>query len=204
MSDQRDAKIFESHLSAHNQLYLESMYRQFLSDPMLVDERWRKYFENGFGKTKDDTSSTLSSPHQSSEIGRMVYAYRNFGYLTSHLNPLNAQAVNPELFDQLLEDVQQSSESSVYKNLLNGISDNDVDKVENRLKEIYSQNIAYEYQHIVDLKKRTWLQDYIEDPNRDDWIDQSVKHQALRDLIAAEGLEKYIGSKYIGQKRFSS
>jgi 2-oxoglutarate dehydrogenase E1 component len=138
-----------------------------------------------------------------------INAYRNLGHLQATIDPLGLyQGVsNPVL------------ELSHY-----GFTDHDLDivfdvgsftglgvkkksaslrEIYQALRDIYCGSIGIEYMHIIRLEETAWLQQRIEQgwlhfsPSRDE------KLRIFDRLIAADTLEKYIGSKYVGQKRFS-
>ena len=71
-----------------------------------------------------------------------------------------------------------------------------------RLKRIYCESsIGVEYMHLSNMDEKLWIRGYLESPQKE--ITKDTKLWLLQRLTAAEGLEKYLGMKYVGQKRFS-
>ena len=70
------------------------------------------------------------------------------------------------------------------------------------LEETYCSTIGVEYMHIVNTEERRWIQQRMESVRSHPRYDESRKLHTLERLTAAEGLEKYLGSRYPGTKRF--
>lgn len=70
------------------------------------------------------------------------------------------------------------------------------------LERIYCSSIGYEFMHIVNLEEKQWIQQRIETNDGYPAFETDVKRHLLERLIAAEGLEKHLDSKYPGTKRF--
>lgn len=70
------------------------------------------------------------------------------------------------------------------------------------LERIYCSSIGYEFMHIVNLQEKQWIQQRIEGNDGFSPFESDVKRHLLERLIAAEGLEKHLDSKYPGTKRF--
>lgn len=68
-----------------------------------------------------------------------------------------------------------------------------------KAKAIYESSVGYEYRYIGNKEEKLWLQDKIE---KNLSTQQSDKKWILQQLVAAEGLEKYLALRYVGQKRF--
>ena len=71
------------------------------------------------------------------------------------------------------------------------------------LRKVYTQSIGVEFMHIVDSKKRFWLEERLEGCGGDYQISREEQLRILEMLTAAEGLEKFLHTRYVGQKRFS-
>lgn len=71
------------------------------------------------------------------------------------------------------------------------------------VRSVYSGKIGSEYMHITDTDRKRWIQERLEKPRARTALDAEQKRALLRRLTAAEGIEKYLNSKYVGQKRFS-
>ena len=71
------------------------------------------------------------------------------------------------------------------------------------LRNVYCRSIGYEIRYINDLEKRSWLLDQVEVESTGNPYPPELRQEVLEKLTAAEGLEKYLHTKYVGQKRFS-
>jgi 2-oxoglutarate dehydrogenase E1 component len=71
------------------------------------------------------------------------------------------------------------------------------------LQEIYCGSIGIEYMHISNTKETDWLKDKLESTMGRPQFNKEQKREILDELIAADGLERYLGTRYVGQKRFS-
>src|SRR5690606_21690845 len=71
------------------------------------------------------------------------------------------------------------------------------------LRRTYCGTLAVEYMHITDTAERRWLQSCVESVRGVPTYPPEVKQRLLDRLTAAEGLERYLHAKYVGQKRFS-
>src|SRR6185437_3461403 len=76
-------------------------------------------------------------------------------------------------------------------------------EIHQALQKIYSSTIGIEYTHIMELQEVDWLQKRMEETWANFNPTQEEKLKILDRLVVGDGLEKYIGNKYVGQKRFS-
>lgn len=71
------------------------------------------------------------------------------------------------------------------------------------LKQTYCGSIGAEYMHITNTEEKRWIQQRLESVVGQPSFTQEEKQRFLRELTAAEGLERYLGAKFPGAKRFS-
>lgn len=71
------------------------------------------------------------------------------------------------------------------------------------LNRTYCGSIGSEYMHITDTEQKRWIQQRIESVEAKPTYDREAKIKILKGLIAADGMEKYLGNKFTGAKRFS-
>jgi len=159
--------------------------------------------------TNQINSKDILHFHKQDAINKLIVAYRRFGHRHANLDPLG---LTPKEDMPILElDYYGFTEADLdLEFMAEGIVSGGVAKLRDIitiLKNIYCNHIGYQYQYITDYDELTWLQDRIESRlvNTDGTIDFSpdVKKNILQQLTAAEGLERYLGTKYVGQKRFS-
>ena len=145
---------------------------------------------------------------------KLVTAYRSRGHLRATLDPLGLAAIG-DTVDQPDKPAAPDLDLAVH-----GLSDTDLDSRFNtgltagpaslRLRELfatlratYSSSIGAEFMHISDATQRHWVYQRLEQAAGKFGFDAKARLRILERLTAAEGLERYLHTKYVGQKRFS-
>lgn len=212
-----------SYLFSGNGAYLEALYEQYLHDPSSLTAEWQTYFSQLVDKENDvshaDIRAYFSELAQRPAAGTassvasdlyyqllsLIAAYRRYGHYQAHLDPL-ALAAKREILDLSLENhginAQDFSQVVNLKGLL-GLQSATVETVLARLKKIYCQTIGFEYEHITCHAQRSWLQVRIESAAGKPAFSAEKQKTILKGLIRADGLEKFLGNKFVAQKRFS-
>ena len=221
-----------AHLSGGNASYVEELYELYLHDPNAVPEEWRTYFQKlpADGNTTTDVShatvrdhfvllaknqrraqpvsaGSVSSEHEKKqvEVLRMIQAYRMRGHQAAKLDPLGLW-LREAPADLAVDHYGLTSGDLDTTFQTGGMS---IGKEEATLREIhaalqstYCGTIGAEYTHIVDSEQRKWFQQRLESVRGQPDFSAEVQSHLLERLTAAEGLEKYLGTKYPGTKRF--
>ena len=175
-----------SELEGENAVYLEMLYEAYLDDPNSVDAKWQHYFA-ALGPSQSDVkhSEVQQAFVEMAKHPRINVAesssctedrYRTKGHLLAQIDPLN------------LLKLPKAADLGLDENLT-------------QFKAIYADKIGYEFMHIEEDARREWLRERIEIARKPLSVEQ--KKFLLGRLVAADGLEKYLGIKYVGQKRFS-
>ncbi|NNK98961.1 MAG: 2-oxoglutarate dehydrogenase E1 component [Xanthomonadales bacterium] len=216
-----------SHLYGGNASYIETWYESWLEDPQSVPETWRAYFESmPPAETEEEghiaveerfkklslsnyhypATSTEFTDHKQASVSRLINSYRIRGHEIARLNPLGTPH-HPPVADLDLE-FHDLNESDLEHEFDTGSLA--VDQPRMKLKDIlalcervYCQSIGVEYMHMVDTVKRDWMRKRLEGSQGFHDINDEDRLRILQMLTAAEGLEKYLHTKYVGQKRFS-
>jgi len=202
-----------SHVFNAHPAYIESMYKTYQQDPASIDAGWRLFFDgfefNSNGGTVLDTLSQPKSSQQSEkEFGVMaiIHGYRNRGHLLSTTNPLKQRKDRKPHLD--LADYKLT-EDDLNKVFLAGeeigLKDATLSQILERLRVVYCRNIGVEYAHIENREKRMWMRDKIENKVYDGSFGLNLerKKHILEKLNGAVMFEKFLHTKYVGQKRFS-
>lgn len=219
----------DTELSGDNIAYVESLYERYLTDPNAVDPQWQAYFRDHYdtqgdqphGSIKEQfllrarnstrvqpmAQSSVSTDHERRQVGvlQLIAAYRNRGHQQAKLDPLGLmqRAHIPDL-DLATHGLSRSDLDTTFQtgNLAIGKAEATLQEMVDAMEAIYCGSIGAEYMHIVDTKEKRWIQQYLEGQRGVPSLAPEVKIGLLERLTAAEGLEKYLGSKYVGAKRF--
>ena len=148
--------------------------------------------------------SDVQAAKQASVL-RVINSHRTRGHLRAKIDPLGMM-VQPEVPDLALEYhgfTAADLESHFDAPILVGKTRRTLGDTLAMLKAAYLGAIGAEYMHIADYDQRRWFQERLEGNAGQYGFDAVKKKRILQRLSAAEGLERYLHTKYVGQKRFS-
>ncbi|WP_309572767.1 2-oxoglutarate dehydrogenase E1 subunit family protein, partial [Deinococcus sp.] len=209
-------------MSGANAAFIEGLYEAYLADPQSVDAGWRSYFD----EVRGGASETAHSPVQQAfyELGQsrrggaapalatsasgaqqaagaMITAYRVYGHISAHSNPLRMRGlpVVPELTPQFYG----LTEADLNEHVQDGPFDGPLRDVIGQLRETYCGSIGFEYNYLP-VGERQWFQAHIEKGRGQGRhnLTPGERRRVIGKLTAAEGLELYLRNKYPGVKRF--
>lgn len=219
-------KQFEnsSYLSGANSAYVEALYEAYLEDPNSVEIEWRNYFSSlGNGLSPDYSHQDirekfaalargpkLASVNSGTDsalqekVDSLVTAYRRFGHLNANINPLGEKFTPDSRLSLEHHGLSKRdfSEKVKTRGLLNASVDT-VEAVYNKLKRVYCGPVGVEYSLLANEEEREWLRDRFENRFEQIKFDAAEKKGILSKLVASDGMEKFLDTKYPGQKRFS-
>jgi 2-oxoglutarate dehydrogenase E1 component len=210
-------KDFSYVFNAHPQ-YIESLYQAYQNDPASVDPGWRVFFEgfefgqNGNGHAAETVAIPVGdagSIQKELAVMTIIQGFRSRGHLLSTTNPIRPRRdrmPHLDLADVNLTEADLKSHFQAGAEF--GIPNATLQEIIQHLKTIYCGNIGFEYTHIDNREKRLWLQDRIEKRaglgTRDDFgLSIETKKRILEKLSGAVVFERFLHTKYVGQKRFS-
>jgi 2-oxoglutarate dehydrogenase E1 component len=182
---------------------IESAYQRWQSDPSSVDESWQRFFE-GFELGAARGVAPAPSDQASTGVFRLIYRYRDLGHFLARLDPLSEpRATYPYL--QLSEvGLDESDLDRVFDtSLFVGMPRATLRDLLAALRKTYCRTIGVEYMHIQDASIRHWLQERMEPGRNTPRYDRSRKLRILKDLHYAELFERFLHTRFFGQKRFS-
>lgn len=215
-----------SPLDGGNGLYLEEMYETYLHDPSQLATEWRHYFdalskETGLSSRSDASHRAvkdffrgykpkpqMASPSLEHELKQMkvlelIEAFRCRGHQYADFNPLSdksLQSVPAELDLKHYNLSEKDFQTVFYTGTFSKNKQLPLQAIFEHLNKTYCDSIGSEYMHIADANERRWIEERLESK---DGIAPEKRKRIITKLTAAEGLEKYLHSKYVGQKRFS-
>lgn len=168
---------------------------------------------NAFAERAKQGTTKVVSANPNSELGRkrvntqqLIAAYRNVGTRYANLDPLkrmerpNIPDLEPAsygLTDADLETVFNVSNTFFGKDTMS------LRELMNALRETYCGTIGAEFMHTTDQNQKRWWQQKLESIRSKPNFNADKKKHILNRLTAAEGLERFLHTKYVGQKRFS-
>ena len=231
MSESLRALLETSALGSDQAAYLESLYERFLADPASVDARWRDYFgsvrqasqEVAHGPVREalalrarSAPVAVSADGVSEEriakqgaVSRMVQVLCNRGHLVADVDPLGLwKRPEPEVL-QLgyfgLSDKDLDAEFHISTNVVatSQAKRLKLREILARYRQIYCGNIGAEFAHVSDTSERLWLQEKFQSGRLNHVFTAEERKNILWQLTTAEGLERYLATKYPAQKRFS-
>ncbi len=134
----------------------------------------------------------------------IVSAYRRYGHLAAHLDPLGAEPVGDASLAPQTYGLTPALQSAIPASVLRvKVPGNTLADVLPRLRETYSSTIAYEIEHISDATQRTWLRDYIESGRNRAEPKPERQIELLERLTQVEAFDRYVRKTFLGQKTFS-
>ncbi len=218
-----------SALAGGNAVYVETLYNAWLADPGAVSAQWSGYFDAFKGREAGDISpasaiarieaaqqqrgsshaaAPVTDEHARKQAGvlRLLTAYRSRGHLAADLDPLGLAGKMPApdlgLAFHGLNDADLDTEFDTGNYAGNG-QRMKLRAFLERLQQTYASTIGAEFMHISNHEQRNWLYTRLEQAGGNSGLDKAGKQRLLDGLTAAEALERYLHTKYVGQKRFS-
>ena len=221
-----------SYLFGGNAPFIEDLYETYLQNPDAVTVEWRRYFDQmqqgtgardvphapviesfiklaknnrGNGHAHAPTEAVATVEKKQVSVLQLINAYRFLGVRHANVDPLKR-------FDK--PDVPELDPAHY------GLTDADMDLVFNSgslvgpeqmtlreilraVKETYCGSVGVEYMYISDTRQKRWIQQRLEGSRSQPNYDADFRRHILERLTAAETLEKYLHTRYVGQKRFS-
>ncbi len=202
-----------SYLSNADSAYIDSLYQAYQKDSTSVDFGWQKFFEGfDFGQQSENKTSsenlTSSTPeHVLKEINalNMINGYRDRGHLFTKTNPVRERrqyfpGKELETFGFTDADLD-----TVFKAGLEvGLGPNaTLREIRQLLEDTYCQSLGIEYRYMRNPIKLKWFEDRMEKSRNKPDFDVETKKRILLKLNQAVAFENFLGTKFLGQKRFS-
>jgi len=213
-------------LNGGNNAFVESLYEDYLSGSDSVPAEWRAYFDKlkptvsaqkevahspiqrGFlARTQHvpDTSQHAELERKQSAVLQLINAHRFLGARVADLDPLKrfpspeVVELNPAYYNLTEADM----ETTFFTGSLVGGARMTLREILQRLKRIYCSSVGAEYMYMSSVAEKRWIQARLEGVSGEPQYSKEMKRRILERLTAAEGLERYLHTKYVGQKRFS-
>ncbi|WP_392398172.1 2-oxoglutarate dehydrogenase E1 component [Edwardsiella piscicida] len=223
------AWLDSSYLAGANQSYIEQLYEDYLTDPDSVEGSWKTLFQqlpvNGLPPdqlhsqtreyfrrlAKDPTRFGLAfndpqTDAKQVKVLQLINAFRFRGHQQANLDPLglwkqeSVADLDPAFHHLTPEDFNETFNVGSFAIGSDTLRLADLYRA---LQQTYCGTIGAEYMHLTNTDEKRWLQQRLESVMGQPAFSPQEKRRFLQELTAAEGLERYLGAKFPGAKRFS-
>jgi 2-oxoglutarate dehydrogenase E1 component len=152
-----------------------------------------------------DALQSFDHERKQVHVLQLINAFRFRGHQVANTNPLGRRrkADVPELSLEYHELTEKDMDTMFETGSLAGAQTLPLRTIYQVLQETYCRTVGSEYMHITETTEKRWLQQRLELSRATDGLNEIEKINILQQLTEAEGLERYLHSKYVGQKRFS-
>lgn len=202
-----------SFITASHPSYIENLYTDFKKDPESVDVDLRKFFEgfdfaitsqNGHPQPSENIGD-ISTINLNKEFGvyQLIYAYRKKGHLISKTNPIRERKDRRAHLDLSFFGLSENDlETEFEAGRIAGIGKTTLNKILAHLKKCYTESVGAQFTYINDHIKVDWMINALEKTMLEP-IPLDQKKRILQKLNEGVMFEKFLHTKYVGQKRFS-
>src|SRR5215470_10514146 len=222
-----------SYLFGGNAPFIEELYEKYLVNPGSVPDEWREYFDRMQVLPGSSAKDVARAPVEESFVQRakkgefaaprtmpaehvaperlqvaallLVTAYRISGSRWATVDPLKRQPrpSQPELEPGFYDLTEADLEQVVNAGSFVGLDRTSLRNLLQALRDTYCRDIGFEYMFISDRVQRQWIQERIEPVRATPQLSKEQRLHLLQKLTEAEHLERYLHTRYVGQKRFS-
>ncbi|HEX6995328.1 MAG TPA: 2-oxoglutarate dehydrogenase E1 component [Gammaproteobacteria bacterium] len=217
-------------LQGANASFIEALYESYLESPDSVPDAWRRFFasigaerdEVAHGPIREALGRRLATPaaaarvsapadapasEKQAAVSRLIQVYSLRGHQIADLDPLGLwKRHTPAVLKLDFLGIEPADFDREF--YTGGLAGTGHSRMKLRdiialLKKIYCGKLAAEFAHISRARERLWLRERFEDCRAHWQISKQEQLEILRSLTRAEGIERYLNTKYVGQKRFS-
>ena len=225
--------LSNSYLFGSNTPYIEALYDSYLANPASVEPVWRDYFDKlgtlpGAGnytgpdvahfpiitsfalRAKEGTlrasSRTATSDGKAGKVMQLINAYRFLGNRWAQLDPLkrserpSISELEPSHYGFTEADLGQVFRTGSFVAVPESAT---LREILEACRQTFCGTIGAEYMYLSDIGQKRWLQNKLEPIRATPAYGAEEKKRFLAKLTHAETLERYLHTKYVGQKRFS-
>ncbi len=213
-----------------NAPFVEELYENYLDNPASVPGEWRDYFDklaqlpssvardvphlpvvHAFAEQAKNggyraTASLPVDDKKQVSVLQIISAFRSLGARWANLDPLKRQTrpklneLEPSFYGLADADINTLFNAGSFQGVAERAS---FGQIYDAVKETYCSSIGVEYMYINSIVERRWVQARIEPIRAKGTYTAKQKLRFLERLTAAETLERYLHTRYVGQKRFS-
>ncbi len=197
-----------SYINNANSEYIDSLYKAYQEDAESVEFGWKKFFEGfDFGRDAEVPATGGETPeHFLKEIKvlGMIHGYRDRGHLFTKTNPVRDRrkyypGKELETFGFTEADLDTVFNAGVEV----GLGPAKLRDIRELLEQTYCQSIGAEFKYMRNPEKVKWFEQRLEQERTSPNFSIETKKRILKKLNEAVVFENFLGTKFLGQKRFS-
>ena len=225
--------LANSYLFGTNTPYIEALYDAYLANPASVEPVWRDYFDKlgtlpGAGnytgpdvahypvitsfaqRAKDGTlqasARTATSDGKQVKVLQLINAYRFLGNRWAQLDPLKRSErpsipeLEPSHYGFTEADLGQTFQTGSFAAVPGEAT---LREILEACRQTFCGSIGVEFMYLSEVAQKRWLQARLEPMRATPGYGPDDKKRFLVQLTHAETLERYLHTRYVGQKRFS-
>ena len=205
-----------SYITNSHPTFIEGLYKQFVEAPESIDPDIKKFFEGFDFAMQNGASTNLSATATTTNVAsgnidwmseikvyRLILGYRNKGHLIATTNPIRERKDRQANLDLGFFGLTDADLTKTFNaGSLIGLGATTLKNILAHLKKAYANNIGIEYKYLSDQQRVDWLTNEMENAFSEP-ISLDQKRRILEKLNQGVIFEKFLHTKYIGQKRFS-
>ena len=233
MSQTLKEQYAQTPLYGGNASAVEALYEQYLDNPDSVPAAWQNYFQSLGADASEVRHSAIrdellasarsggrratlqrakaggavGSGEKQAAVSRLIQVYSLRGHQIADIDPLGImeRPVPGVLKLEYLGLTNEDMDTEFYTGGLAGTGNSRMKlrDILALLQTIYTGKIGAEFAHISRSRERLWLRKRFEQGMASNTLDDDDRKMILEELTAAEGIERYLHTRYVGQKRFS-
>lgn len=213
-SPNQNNKAFLEGFFGPNLGYVIEQFERYQKDPDSVEEELQNIFrqleEEDFGMEKETLPAiSVTDTIQTEKILEAVKLadnIRRYGHLAAKIYPLGnerSEVAHIQLSNYNLskEDLLAMPADLICRNAPPSVQN--AYEAYQYLKEIYTESIAYEIDHVHNTEEKNWLLERIEEGRLNAKMSNEKKISLLKRLMEVDEFEKFLHKTFVGQKRFS-
>jgi 2-oxoglutarate dehydrogenase E1 component len=206
-----------SYITSSSPEFVEKLYRDFINDPESIDPEFRKFFEgfefalsaatvNGTPITEKEITHAqvdMSQFAKEFSVYNLILAYRKKGHLAADTNPIRPRKDRGANLDLHYFGLDESDLNTEFESVkFAGFEKRTLSQVLDHLKKCYTGHVGVEYNSLINEKKIAWLEKEVETTLLQQ-LSLEKQRRVLEKLNQGVIFEKFLHTKFVGQKRFS-
>ncbi|MED4204043.1 2-oxoglutarate dehydrogenase E1 component [Neobacillus mesonae] len=214
MRPNQDHKHYLNDFLGPNLGYLMDQFERFQQDPLSVDEEMRALFTDMNEADLYNLDTPTANEVNLAAVGnekmfaaiKLADAIRTYGHLAADIYPLGNHQPDKTHIDFQSYGLSESDLRNLPAGIISknsALANKSAYEAVEYLKQLYTNTITYEFEHVHDMNEKNWLVERIENADRQFHFSKEKKLKLLNRLMEVEEFEKFLHKTFVGQKRFS-